>query len=175
MDCPGSRGNILVAGTLISAVDAVSGHDLFTEVDATDLTKVMSVLPAYARMNAKWYVSTVALDLVFGRLMLAAGGNNMTDVSQGYSPRYMGYPIVISQVLPTSTSAINDVPMLYFGDLRMSSTMGTRREVRVVPSAHRYIELDQLAFYFTERFDIVNHDYGNTVVAGPIVALIGNT
>ena len=169
-------GNILIAGqSLKSAVDATSGHDTFAEIDATDLTNVMSVLPAYARANAKWYCSTVAFDLVFGRLMANAGGNTIVDMQGGYQPRYLGYPIVISQVLPTSTSTINDVPMLYFGDLRLSSTMGTRRDIRVVPSNQRYLELDQLAFFATERFDIVNHDYGDTSVAGPIVALVGNT
>ncbi len=135
----------------------------------------MGALPAYARMGAKWYCSATAMDTVFGRLMAAAGGNTIMDIQTGYQPRYLGYPIVISQVLQTTTSTINDVAMLYFGNLRQASTLGTRRDIRVVASDQRYLELDQLGFFATERFDIVNHDYGDTSVAGPIVALVGNT
>ncbi len=173
----GIRGlaNILVAGTLIGSVDATSGHDLFSEIDITDLQNVMSKLPEYARRNAKWYCSAVALDMVFGRLMANAGGNTIQNMEGGYGRSYMGYPIVVSQVLPTSTSAINDVAMLYFGDLAMSSTMGDRRDMMVFPSEHRYMDTDQIGIRFTSRFDIVNHDYGDTTVAGPIVALVGNT
>lgn len=168
-------GNIFTAGAVAGAVDATSGHDTFAEIDATDLATVMAKLPAYARMNAKWYASTVALDLVFGRLMMAAGGNTINDQAVGYQPRYAGYPIVISQVLPTSTSTINNVPMLYFGDLRKAATLGSRRDIRVFPSQHRYMELDQIGIFFSTRFDIVVHDYGDGTNAGPIVALVGNT
>jgi len=172
----GIRGlaNILVAGTLISAQDAATGHDTLPEIDAADLTKCMSVLPAYARRNAKWFCSAAASDLVFGRLMAAAGGNNIQTIMGGYGLSYLGYPIVISQLLPAS-GTINDVPILYFGDLNLAVTMGDRRQVTVFPSEHRYMDTDQIGIRATERFDIVVHDYGDTTVAGPIVALVGNT
>lgn len=173
----GMRGicDKLVAGTLIGAVDATSGHDTFGEIDSVDLGKVMGALPAYARMNAKWYCSSVCMDAVFGRLMAAAGGNTIRDIQAGYQPQYLGYPIVISQVLQTTTSTINDVAMLLFGDLRLSSTLGDRRGISIFPSEHRYMEFNQIAIRGVERFDIVNHDLGDTTVAGPLVALIGNT
>ena len=168
--------NYLVAGaSLVGAVDATSGVDTFAEVTATDLARCMAALPEYARAGAKWYCSSVCLDLVFGRLMAAAGGNNIQNLMGGYGYSYLGYPIVISQVLQTTTSTINNVPMLLFGDLRLSSTLGDRRGMRVMPSEHRYLELDQIAIRCTQRFDIVNHDMGDTSVAGPIVALIGNS
>lgn len=167
-------GNILVAGqSLVGAVDAASGHDTFAEIDASDLATVMAKLPEYARMNAKWFCSAVALDLVFGRLMAAAGGNTIQDMAGGYGRSYMGYPIVVSQVLPTSTGDLSDLPMLYFGDLSKAATLGDRRDMRVFPSEHRYMDTDQIGVRGTARFDIVNHDYGNTTVAGPIVALVG--
>lgn len=163
-------------GQLVGAVDAASNHDTFAEIDYVDLQTVMSKLPEYARMNAKWFCSTVALDLVFGRILANAGGNTIQTMQGGYQRSYMGYPIVVSQVLPTSTGDLSDLPMLYFGDLRKSSTMGDRRDVRIFPSEHRYMDTDQIGVRGTERFDIVHHDVGDTTTgsAGPIVALVGD-
>ena len=65
--------------------------------------------------------------------------------------------------------------MLLFGDLRMSTTMGVRRELRFQVSNERYWESDEIGINYTERFDVVNHDPGNATTAGPIVALMGKT
>jgi HK97 family phage major capsid protein len=172
----GIRGitDILKAGqSLAGAVDAASAHDTFAEIDATDLQTAMAKLPEYARMGAKWYCSAVCLDMVFGRLMAGAGGNTIQDMQGGYGRSYMGYPIVVSQVLPTATTDLSDVAMLLFGDLKKSSTLGDRRDMRVFPSEHRYMDTDQIGVRATCRFDIVNHDYGDATNAGPIVALVG--
>jgi HK97 family phage major capsid protein len=162
-------------GQLVGAVDAASGHDTFAEIDASDLTKVMGTLPAYARMNAKWYCSAVCADTVFCRLAASAGGNTTQTLREGLGLSYLGHPIEISQVMPTSTGDLSDVPMLYFGDLRKSSALGDRRQVRVFPSEHRYMDTDQIGVRGTERFDIVHHDVGDTTTGngGPIVALVG--
>lgn len=158
---------------LAGAVDAASGHDTFAEIDATDLSYVMGKLPEYARTGAKWYCSSVAKDVVFGRLMAAAGGNTIQTIQGGYQSSYLGYPIVVSQVLPTALTDLSDLPMLYFGNLSMAASMGDRRGIAVMPSEHRYFEVDQIAVRATERFDIVCHDVGTTTAAGPIVALVG--
>lgn len=169
-------GNILTAASgLAGAVDAATGHDLLTEIDATDLATLMGKLPEYARMNAKFFCSAVAAELVFGRLQATAGGNTVQTLQGTTGRQYLGYPIVVSQVLPTVTTAINNVPMFYFGDLSLSTALGDRREMRILVSEHRFMELDQVAVSFLSRIDIVNHDVGNTTTAGPIVAMIGNT
>lgn len=172
----GIRGltNLLTAaGGLAGAVDAASGHDTFAEIDASDLATVISKLPAYALPGAKWYCSALAHSLVFGRLMAAAGGNTIQNLQGGYGLSYLGFPIVISQVLPAVTTDLSDVAMLLFGNLSKSSTMGDRRAVRVFVSPHRYMDTDQIGIIFTSRFDIVNHDVGTTTAAGPMVALVG--
>jgi HK97 family phage major capsid protein len=175
----GVRGltNLLTtASALAGAVDATSGHDTFAEVDATDLATLMAKLPAYAARNAKFYCSRTAAELVFGRLQAVAGGNTVESLGNQVAARsYLGYPIVISQSLPTTTGTINDTAMLFFGDLELSSALGDRRQVRVFPSEHRYMDTDQIGIRGTERFDIVNHDVGDTTTAGPIVGLMGNT
>ncbi len=174
----GIRGltNLLTtASSLTGAAAAISTHDTFAEIDNVDLTTVMSKLPQYARQNAKWYCSTVAADLIFHRLQAVAGGNNVQTLQGSTGDSYLGYPIVISQVLPTSTSTINGTAMLFFGDLSMAATLGDRREVRVQRSDERYFDTDQIGIKGTERIDIVVHDIGSTSVAGPIVGLMGTT
>ena len=65
--------------------------------------------------------------------------------------------------------------MLYFVDLSRAASLGDRRMVRVFPSQHRYMELDQVGILATERIDIVCHDLGNSTTPGPIVALTGSS
>ncbi len=174
----GIRGltNLLTGTALKGAVQAASAHDTFAEIDSTDLANVMGALPEYARMDAKWYMSAVAAELTIGRLQQNAGGNTITDLQTSQTRRgYLGYPVVISQVLPTSTGTINATPMLYFGNLSMALAMGDRRAIRIFASEHRYMDTDQVGIRCLERIDINFHDYGDNNTAGPIVALIGKT
>ncbi len=161
------------SGGLAGAVDAASGHDTFAEIDAADLSSVMGKLPAYARPRAKWYVSSTGFDVMFGRLMIGAGGNTMQNIQGGYQPMYLGHPVVITQVLPTATTDLSDLVMILFGDLALSSSLGSRRGIRVQVSDERYFDTDQIAVKVTERIDIVNHDVGDTTTPGPVVALVG--
>lgn len=161
--------------SLIGNYGAASGHDTFAEIDAADLTGLIGVLPAYAQMNAKFYCSQLCYATVFQRLALTAGGNTIQSVSGAYQPSFMGYPIVVSQVLPNSASTINGTTMLLFGDLSMAATMGDRREFTFATSTDYKFAEDQIAVKATERIDINVHDYGDTTTAGPIVALIGTT
>lgn len=172
----GLTKKILDAANTAGAVDcATTGHDTFAEVDNTDLTTLMSKLPAYARMNAKFYCSSVAKSLVFDRLKAVAGGNTVTTLEGRPTDTYLGSPIVVSEVLPTSTGDLNNLPMLFYGDLSLAATMGERRGITVSRDESLYFLTDQIALKATERVDIVVHDLGSTTVAGPVVGLIGFT
>jgi HK97 family phage major capsid protein len=158
---------------LAGAVDGASGHDTFAEIDATDLANVMGKLPQYARMGAKWYCSAAAFDIIFSRLAVGAGGNTIQTVAGAVQRSYLGYPIEISQVMPTTTGDLSDVVMILFGDLAMASSMGERRGIKVARSDEiKFIE-DQIAIKATERVDINVHDVGDASTPGAIVALIG--
>jgi HK97 family phage major capsid protein len=158
----------------VGAVTAASGNDTFAEITNTDLTTVMGTLPKYAKANAKWYVSSQGRELMFGRLQAAAGGNTIQSLTGGFGASYLGAPIVEVQTLPTTTGDLSENVMALYGDISMSSTMGDRRDIRLQIADQRYFEFDQLAIMGTERFDIVNHDIGDTTNAGPVVALIGD-
>jgi HK97 family phage major capsid protein len=170
----GVRTKIIDGTHTKSAIDGATGHDTFAEIDATDLANVMAALPKYAERNAKWYCSSVAWALVFQRLIQAAGGVTMGELTGGKPTRsYLGYPVVLDQTLPTATTDISDTAMLFFGDLRLAATMGERRGVTIKSSEHRYIDQDQIGIFGNERVDINIHDLGDNTNAGPLIALIG--
>lgn len=154
---------------------ATTGHDTLGEVDVTDLTALMGKLPQYARVGAKWYCSQVAADVVFGRLSATAGGNTIQTMGGAFTPSFLGYPIEVSQVLQSGTTAQNNEHLLLFGNLSMAATLGDRREIRIATADQRYFAEDQIALKATERVDINVHDIGDSTNAGPIVALIGFT
>ena len=161
-------------GSYVGAVDLTSGHDTIAEVDAADIAKVMQALPRYARRNAKFFMSQQMFDGAFQRLIAAAGGNSTMTMDRAVPLSYLGYPIVIDQTLPIG-GTINDVPAWYFGDLSLAVKLGSRRDIRVMISADRYMEFDQIGIQATERFDIIVHDIGDATAAGPIVAAMGNS
>jgi HK97 family phage major capsid protein len=155
------------------AMDAASGHDTFAEIDATDLVNLTAKLPKYALKRAVWLCSQPAWSTVFQRLQAAAGGNSVMDVAGKMVYQYLGYPVVISQLMPTALTDLSDLTMLMFGDFASAVTMGTRRGVTIGVSSEKYFDTDQLAIRGIERFDINVHDIGSSTVAGPVVALIG--
>lgn len=155
---------------------ATATHNLFSEIDVTDIAGMMAKLPQYAKPNAKFFCSSAFNEMVFNRLKATAGGNSVQTLQGTTGEQYLGYPIVISQVLPAGlTTDYNGLAMCFFGDLSKSSSLGDRRQVRIFPSAHRYMELDQIGILGTERIDIVNHDVGDTTTPGSIVALVGSS
>lgn len=169
----GVRSKIIDGTHTAGAKDAATAHDTFAEIDAADLATVMAALPKYAERNAKWYVSQPGWNLVFQRLLAAGGGNSMDNLTGKPIRAYLGYPVVITQSMPTSTGDLSDVAMILFGDMRAAATIGTRRGVTLKASEDRYFEFDQLAIRGTTRFDINVHDLGDNTLGGPIVALIG--
>lgn len=166
-----------LSGTqLAGAISAASNHDTFAEIDVDDLSSMMAVLPDYARMNAKFYCSRVAAEMVFGSIKASGGGNNITDLNGNVGMNYLGYPIVVSQVLPNGPSTdYSSLAMLFFGDLTLSSSLAERRGIRIARSdEYRWVQ-DDISLKVTERIDIINHDIGSSTAGdyGAIVSLNG--
>jgi len=156
------------------AIDAASGNDTFPEIDAADFIKVMSQLPLYAQGNAMWVMSQAAFVDTVQAFQAAAGGNTVADLGRGPVMQYQGYPVMLSQSMPASLTAdYSDVAMLLFGDFRMGSLMGTRRDIQLMVLEERFSEYDQIGIRATERFDINVHGVGDASTVGPITALIG--
>jgi HK97 family phage major capsid protein len=174
-----------MTGVLVKAIDgshgkakvaAASGHDTFAEIDADDLTKLMAAIPTYAKRRSKWYCSPTALELVFNAIRLAGGGNTMENLSNMPAPVFLGYPIVITEVMADDSGATyNGAVMVAFGALSLAATVATRRDIRVQVSEHRYHELDQIGIRGTMRHSIVAHDLGSDTIKSPFAVLVGTT
>lgn len=164
---------VIGAGQLAGAMDAATNHDTFAEIDNTDLTNLMGKVPIYALGRSAWICSGVAWATVFARLQVAAGGNTKTELAGQLYDSYLGYPIIKSPIMPTSTGDLSDKVMLLFGDAASAISMGTRRGVTLAVSTDRYFESDQIGIRGIERFDVNVHDIGDATTPGPLVALIG--
>ncbi len=166
--------NKLTDEALQGSFTAASNNDTFAEITAADIAGWMGRLPKYAKRNAKFYVSETGFEVMFSRLMVAGGGNTVDTLTGQVRRMFLGYPVVTSQTMTTSTGDLSETVMALFGDLALAAALGNRREIRLMVSEHRYLEFDQLAIRGTERFDINVHDIGNATTAGPIVSLIGD-
>ena len=157
-------------------VDATSATDTLPEIDAEDLINLMSVIPMYARAGSSWICSPTALDVVFNAIKVAGGGNTRDMLGDLDTPRFLGYPIVVTDIYPDNVATVyNNLPMIGFGNLGMACSLGDRRGIRVALSSEQYWEEDQIGVKGTMRHDINVHDLGSTTVKSPFAVLIGNT
>ena len=148
----------------------VATGNAYSEIVLSDFHGVLGRLPLFARNGAQWIMSATFFDTVAHKLRTAAGGNTVVNIADGGVPRFLGYPVVLSQVMPT-TEANSQICAL-LGNFRQGSTFGDRRLLSLALSTEYKFAEDQLAIRGTERFDINIHDVGNTTAAGPIVGLI---
>lgn len=163
-----------------TAIDAVSSNagiatqlsgNTWAATTLADFNNVKSKLPQYAtvRGNCKWFVSSAFWANVMEKLALAAGGVTSLEILSGApNPRFLGFPVEISQVLPTAT-AVATIPAL-LGDLNLACAMGDRRQTTIAFSEHLNFAEDEIAIRGTERFDINCHAPGTSTTAGPVVA-----
>lgn len=160
---------------LAGGVAAATGHDLFSEIDATDLATLMGKLPQYVYQTGSpaFYCSQVAWATVFQRIIMNSGGISKDDATGRVIYSYLGFPVEISPSMPTATTTLVNKIMLFFGDVGMAVAFGDRRGMTVARSTEYKFAEDQIAIKATERFDINVHDIGDTTAAGPLVGLIG--
>ena len=157
------------AGSVFQSPTA--GHSLYSALTLSDFHGVTALLPLYARPRAKWYMSQAAFSTACERLMYAGGGNTVSTIGGGTGPSFLGFPVEISQVMNTTLTSQTSTYVLFFGDLSMAACMGTRRDITVDTSNQVRWTQDQMAIKASQRFDIVVHDTGSALAAGPVVCL----
>lgn len=152
---------------------AAAGHDTWPELTMADFTAVVGALPQYPEdMGGEiaWFNHKVFWGTVMLPLMLASGGVTLAEVAAGAPRRFLGYPVVITQAMP-STTAVSQVPTVY-GDLALAADLGDRRQTTVFVSDQFHFDTDEIGVRATERIDINVHDVGDTTNPGPIVGLL---
>jgi len=159
----------LGAGSLVTA----TSNATFSALTIGNFESMIGAAKQYAGAQFKWYISQAGWSASMQRLMDAAGGNNIQTLQNGNSVlSFLGYPVVISQVLNTKLTSATGERALYFGDLRNGVYMGSKRDMTVAADASRYFENDAIAIRATERFDINVHDRGTSTVSGGIIGLV---
>ena len=147
-----------------------SGESALSSVTIDDFAETIGKLPSYARAGAGWYVTPQVYSTCMLPLMLSAGGVSAAELAAGASEqRFMGYPVYFNNSMRTSVS--NGQVVALFGNMRLSTHYGLRRDITVRASTDRYIEFNQTYFQALCRFDIVTSDVGDASTAGPVVAL----
>lgn len=161
----------------------------YASITLADFLKCMGKLPLYAQADPSqvaWYCHQNFWASVMCRVITGVGGVRGYEIVDGIPVKmFMGYPVIISQVMP-SGPAVSQVPCL-FGNLGLAAKFGDRRQVSMEMSTQANVggqstfERYQMAVMGTERFDIVVHDVGNynatvtSQVPGPILGLITAT
>jgi HK97 family phage major capsid protein len=176
----GIRTKIIDGTHSASVVDAAQTGDNWSELEDGDLLNVMGALPKYAEIGAKWHCSKIARHAVFSRLLRAASGATMAEISAGAAPGYMGFPIEEWASMPGTAglgtgTALNDKCMLLFGNMSLSSKMGVRKGITIQRLGELYATQGQIGIMASERFDINHHSLGDTTKPGPIISLNGTT
>jgi len=160
--------NSLAAG---SVVTAAAGQNTAASITIAMFENAVGKLPEFRGIRPVWFVHKSTWSTVMGRLQIAAGGNNKEDIGQGPSAnQFLGYPVVFVEVLPKTIGA--STKFGYFGDLRMASTLGLRRNFELVGDASRYFETDEIGFRSTMRWDYNVHEQGDASNPGPILQLV---
>lgn len=161
--------NALAAGSVFTAA---TGNTSFATLDREDFENMLGQVPTYARPGAAWYISPVGYYASMARLMDAAGGNSMVDLGNGPELRFLGYPVRLSTLLNSTTTAqTSTTGLCYFGDLSQAVTMGIRRGMQTRILGERWADTDQTAIITIQRYDINVHERGTASVAGPVLAM----
>lgn len=174
-----------------AAINAVSGTPskvtasaiALSSLTLSDFAKLEAALPEFTGMEPAWYCHKSVWGTAMAPLMRAAGGNTMSNIAGRAEREFMGYPVRVTNALHKTPTA--NQPICFFGDLSMSSTLGTRRGMSFAQSREGdHFTNDTIGLKCTQRIAIQNHDVGQAALAasgdqmavaamaGPILSLV---
>lgn len=167
----------------IAGVTVAAGN-LFTELTYAELLNVAGKLPEYASKNAKWvcsrafqYQGLERACATLGAATTGPAGSGRSEALQSVSSNPLGYPLVVSQVMPRVDA--NDQVNILLGDFSAAAKCGeVRGGMSIMPSEHFYFDTDVIAIRGIQRVAITVHDVGNASataasrVAGPVVGIM---
>lgn len=158
------------------AVNAAANHDSYSEYDVNDFLSVVSKAPRIPGANYAWHCTFPAYAQSMGRILLALNGNSVPDVAAGMPLSFLGYPVIINNVMNSdaSTTDHSDTVPILFADLGLGAAMGVRREISIKVSDIPLMRSDSILAVSTHRFDINVHECGDASNAGVVLGLLAD-
>jgi HK97 family phage major capsid protein len=165
--------NALAAGSIVTTASDV---DTFAEITNATFEAAIGALHMVPGIQPAWFIHQSGWANTMQRLSMAGGGNNVMNFEEGVGYRYMGYPVVISQVLQSGAPGtdISGNIFAYFGDMALTAAFGDKRGVTISTDSSVYFTSDAIALKGTERFDINVHERGSASDGGTLIALKAN-
>ena len=142
--------NAGIAGTTLGGNSSVAS---VSALALTDLTACATGIgnPVRGASNA-WFINPVVYHGQIRDLVNAAGGNSIADLEGGQRPLLLGYPVVLTNIIPTAPASGELVAV--FGDLRLGCYFGDRRSVTFKVLNELFAANDQVAVQVTQRIDL---------------------
>ena len=153
-----------------SKVTAATGQDTVAELTLASYHAAQGAQLQVAGAQNAWFVNSDVYYNSMAPLMTAAGGNTVADIANGTQPRFLGSPVVFTQVLPDSSAAASSL-VAYYGDLSLAATMGSRRDLNVKVLNELYAASDQIGIQATSRSAITVHEVGSSSAGGPLIGV----
>lgn len=165
----GSETGLITALGSAGTVTAASGVDTIAELDLQDFVDLKKKLPHKFQRGASWFFSPDAWYQVES-LLLAAGGAATPEFVAGLSdsPRFMGRPVVVSDLFPAEAASAF---VAFYGDFGRSVRIGDRNDMEIATSDQRYWETGDVGIRAFHRYDILVHNAGDGSNAGGYVGL----
>ena len=164
---------LLIAGSnatyAASLTITAAGLDSPEELTKAHFLGCVAKLPGYAKQNAKWYMSPYTYALSCLNLDLNQGGS--IGLSAGGSFSFLGYPVVLTDQMPSSGD-LTGLSVVLLGDLSSSSLYGIRQGIEIAQSSDVNFLSDQTVIRAVARVGIKNHSVGSDTVAGPVQAIV---
>jgi HK97 family phage major capsid protein len=155
-----------------SEYEALAGNTAFSTLDLADFESMVAKLPNFAGLSPRWYISRQGYYASMSRLQMAAGGNTIQDFGSGPVLQFLGFPVTLTQSMNVTTTAQTSTKgLVYFGDLSMAATIGTRRGITLQVLREKYAIENQIGLLWDTRFDISVHEVGDASNPGPLVGL----
>jgi HK97 family phage major capsid protein len=148
---------------------AATNNGAFETLDKEDFLGVVAKCPRYALPGARWYISPAGYHAAMQRLDLNQGGS--VSVAGGFGLSFLGYPVVLTNVMDSTLGANVNKIVALFGDLAMAGALGIRQGYALRVSQERFVEYDQTLVTGVVRANAVFHSLGSTTEAGPVIAL----
>ena len=167
-----------LSGTIANIAGLFVGSgNAYSELVLTDFEGVEGLLPAYVK-DPKWVVHKRFWATVMQKLALAAGGVTSMEIAGGIKvPAFLGYPVIVSQVMPRVEG--NSQVCALLGDYNMATILAdVKGGMTIATSEHAGFSTDTLAIRATQRVAIDVHSPGNASateasrIPGPYVGLI---